>query len=137
MSSSLHSVLLDHPYGVVQVEDIKKEVGTKDEEVENISDLHGVPLVAFKVEALEDMKIEHDKRDKYVENSFFLMEPKTEVKEESDDAPDPMVDTPTEEEKRFFVVLHFLNCYVEEIVLNRPIPIWGPLGTPPQRLNFI
>ena len=81
----------------VKVGDIKKELVTKDEEVENTGDLREVPLVAVKVEALEDMKIENSEQDNKMENpvEVFLVEPKTEVKEESDDAPDPMVDTPT------------------------------------------
>ena len=94
--SSLQAVLLDHSYGAVKIEDIKKEVNTKDGEVENTSEKSSdVPLVTVKVEALEDMKIENgDKMENPVE--VFLVEPKTEVKEESDDDQDPMVDTPTE-----------------------------------------
>ena len=65
------------------MEDIKKEVDTKDEDVENTSNLHDEPLVAVKVEALQDMKIEHDEKDQTKENpvEVFLMEPNTEVKD--------------------------------------------------------
>jgi len=89
--SSLQAVLLDHSYGAVKIEDIKKEVNTKDGEVENTSEKSSdVPLVTVKVEALEDMKIENgDKMENPVE--VFLVEPKTEVKEESDDDQDPMM----------------------------------------------
>ena len=79
-----------------KVEDIKKEFDTQDEEVKNSSE---VPLVVVKVEALEGMKIENGEKDNVMENlvEVYLVEPKTEVKEESDDAPDPMVETHTEQ----------------------------------------
>jgi len=68
------------------VEDIKEELETRDEEVENAGDLREVPMVTVKAEALEDMKIENGEKDKEMENPV----------EKSDDTPDPMVDTPTE-----------------------------------------
>ena len=97
--SSLQSVLQDQSYGAVKVENIKKEVDTKDVEFERTSEnTSDVPLVTVKVEALEDMKIENGEKDDKmaIPVEVFLMEPKAEVKEESDDDQDPMVDTPTE-----------------------------------------